>query len=199
MQDLYAEDFIHQISYEPSSSTRFPIKPAPGNKDKADRLREAFSGLQLDDRRLRVLEGLSKGGRTDEALIGSIVRHIVQDVLTDDLEGPGAVLVFMSGVAEIRAACDAIVAACGGQVVCLPLHSQLSGAEQRRVFEPLGRRGKVKVVVATNIAETSITIPDVVYVVDSYVPSFVTLAVSEMTDASAVVAKSRLSSIRTSG
>ena len=50
--------------------------------------------------------------------------------------------------------------------VILPLHSALSASDQRRVFQrPPG--GARKVVVATNIAETSLTIPDVVYVVDS--------------------------------
>ena len=50
--------------------------------------------------------------------------------------------------------------------VILPLHSALSASDQRRVFQkPPG--GARKIVVATNIAETSLTIPDVVYVVDS--------------------------------
>ena len=50
--------------------------------------------------------------------------------------------------------------------IILPLHSALSASDQRRVFQkPAG--GARKIVVATNIAETSLTIPDVVYVIDS--------------------------------
>ena len=50
--------------------------------------------------------------------------------------------------------------------IILPLHSALSASDQRRVFQkPPG--GARKIVVATNIAETSLTIPDVVYVIDS--------------------------------
>ncbi|MCL2454134.1 MAG: ATP-dependent RNA helicase HrpA [Micrococcales bacterium] len=86
--------------------------------------------------------------------------------------GPGDILVFTSGEREIRDATDALRASLGsrvtdprhpGAVELLPLYSRLSAAEQHRVFEPHTTR---RVVLATNVAETSLTVPGVRYVVD---------------------------------
>jgi ATP-dependent helicase HrpA len=83
-------------------------------------------------------------------------------------EGPGDVLVFLSGEREIRDAADALAAGDPGTVgpgavEILPLYARLSAAEQHRVFQPHpGRR----VVLATNVAETSLTVPGIRYVVD---------------------------------
>ncbi|HEY7324552.1 MAG TPA: ATP-dependent RNA helicase HrpA [Streptosporangiaceae bacterium] len=76
-------------------------------------------------------------------------------------EAPGDVLVFLSGEREIRDTADALAGEPGLEV--LPLYARLSAAEQYRVFEPhQGRR----VVLATNVAETSLTVPGIRYVVD---------------------------------
>ncbi|NJP32568.1 ATP-dependent RNA helicase HrpA [Micromonospora thermarum] len=83
-------------------------------------------------------------------------------------EGPGDILVFLSGEREIRDTAEAL-----GKLVqkkrsllgteILPLYARLSTAEQHRVFAPhTGRR----VVLATNVAETSLTVPGIKYVVD---------------------------------
>ena len=76
----------------------------------------------------------------------------------------GAVLVFLPGVNEIRKALRELEGTRGLWV--LPLHGALSGADQRRVFQrpPQGQR---KVVLSTNVAETSVTIDDIVFVVDT--------------------------------
>jgi ATP-dependent RNA helicase HrpA len=78
-------------------------------------------------------------------------------------EGPGDILVFLSGEREIRDTADALRKRELGQTEVLPLYARLSSAEQHRVFHPhVGRR----VVLATNVAETSLTVPGIRYVVD---------------------------------
>ena len=78
-------------------------------------------------------------------------------------EGPGDVLVFLSGEREIRDTAEAIEAMKLRDTEVLPLYARLSAAEQHRAFQP--HRGR-RVVLATNVAETSVTVPGVRYVVD---------------------------------
>jgi ATP-dependent helicase HrpB len=79
---------------------------------------------------------------------------------------PGDVLVFLPGAAEIRRAADALANIPGaGELLVLPLHGDLSLEEQTRAVQPVpGRR---KVILSTNVAESSITVEGVVAVVDS--------------------------------
>ena len=84
-------------------------------------------------------------------------------------EGQGDILVFLSGEREIKDAADALAGlAAGGpggvaRVELLPLYSRLSSAEQHRVFQSHAKR---RIVLATNVAETSLTVPGIHYVVD---------------------------------
>jgi ATP-dependent helicase HrpA len=78
-------------------------------------------------------------------------------------EGPGDVLVFLPGEREIREAAEALRREKLDAEI-LPLYSRLSNAEQDRVFHPGGAR---RVVLATNVAETSLTVPRIHYVVDT--------------------------------
>jgi ATP-dependent helicase HrpB len=73
---------------------------------------------------------------------------------------PGDVLVFLPGKAEIEACADVL----RGAHTLVPLHGGLSLAEQRRAFERTPQR---KVILATNVAETSLTIPGIGVVIDS--------------------------------
>jgi ATP-dependent helicase HrpA len=78
--------------------------------------------------------------------------------------GPGDVLVFLPGEREIREASTFLGRRLGEGVELLPLFARLSPADQKRIFKPsTGRR----VVLSTNVAETSLTVPGVRYVVDS--------------------------------
>ncbi|MGA5559377.1 ATP-dependent RNA helicase HrpA [Streptomyces lavendulocolor] len=78
-------------------------------------------------------------------------------------EGPGDILVFLSGEREIRDTADALVKKKLRNTEVLPLYARLSHAEQHRVFQAhAGRR----IVLATNVAETSLTVPGIKYVID---------------------------------
>ncbi|NUK03035.1 ATP-dependent RNA helicase HrpA [Streptomyces lunaelactis] len=78
-------------------------------------------------------------------------------------EGKGDILVFLSGEREIRDTADALNKKQYRFTEVLPLYARLSHAEQHRVFQPhTGRR----IVLATNVAETSLTVPGIKYVID---------------------------------
>jgi ATP-dependent helicase HrpA len=78
-------------------------------------------------------------------------------------EGKGDILVFLSGEREIRDTADALTKKQYRFTEVLPLYARLSHAEQHRVFQPhTGRR----IVLATNVAETSLTVPGIKYVID---------------------------------
>ncbi|HWM11913.1 MAG TPA: helicase-related protein, partial [Solirubrobacteraceae bacterium] len=77
-------------------------------------------------------------------------------------EGPGDVLVFLSGEREIRDTADVLNGRLD-RVDVLPLYARLSASDQQKVFRPHSRR---RVVLATNVAETSLTVPGIRYVVD---------------------------------
>jgi len=78
--------------------------------------------------------------------------------------GNGDILIFMPGERDIRETIDLLEGRFGREAEIIPLFGLLSAADQQRVFAPLNRR---KIVVATNIAETSLTIPGIRYVIDS--------------------------------
>ncbi|WP_073999811.1 ATP-dependent RNA helicase HrpA [Serratia plymuthica] len=78
-------------------------------------------------------------------------------------EGPGDILIFMSGEREIRDTADALNRLDLPHTEVLPLYARLSNSEQNRVFQSHhGRR----IVLATNVAETSLTVPGIKYVID---------------------------------
>ncbi len=91
--------------------------------------------------------------------VASAVRGLLQDGLDGD------VLVFLPGAAEIRRTTEKLQPlADAHDLLLVPLHGDLNPAEQRRAVEPADRR---KVILSTNVAETSVTIEGVVAVIDS--------------------------------
>ncbi|MBE0367500.1 ATP-dependent RNA helicase HrpA [Pseudoalteromonas aurantia] len=78
-------------------------------------------------------------------------------------EGPGDILIFMNGEREIRDTADALAKRNLRGVEVLPLYARLSNAEQNRIFAAHSQR---RIVLSTNVAETSLTVPGIRYVID---------------------------------
>lgn len=106
----------------------------------------------------------------------AVIRSVIQLHVCEEEEGD--ILVFLTGQEEIEDACKRIkreidnLKSDVGELRCIPLYSTLPPQQQQRIFDPAppkkanGAIGR-KVVISTNIAETSLTIDGIVYVVDS--------------------------------
>ncbi|CAQ84508.1 helicase, atp-dependent (atp-dependent helicase hrpa) [Photorhabdus asymbiotica] len=79
-------------------------------------------------------------------------------------EGPGDILIFMSGEREIRDTSDALNKLNLRHTEVLPLFARLSNSDQNRIFQSHSGR---RIVLATNVAETSLTVPGIKYVIDT--------------------------------
>ena len=77
--------------------------------------------------------------------------------------GPGDILIFLSGEREIRETAESLRKHHPPNTEIVPLYARLSATEQNRVFQPHGRP---RIVLATNVAETSLTVPGIRYVID---------------------------------
>ncbi|MEZ4302828.1 MAG: helicase-related protein, partial [Polyangiaceae bacterium] len=117
--------------------------------------------LQVSGRTYPV-DVLHRPPREDEGDLATLVANAVVEVT--ELDPRGDILVFLPGEREIREAMDELSSRSLRHTVLLPLHGRLPQAEQQRVFQSFSER---RVVLATNVAETSITIPGIVYVIDS--------------------------------
>ncbi|KAL8703816.1 MAG: hypothetical protein Q9201_003011 [Fulgogasparrea decipioides] len=142
VEDMYLDDVIRLTGYV----AREPLRVT----------REA--GFQEADPNLaKTIQGLGMGLNYD--LIASCVEHVDSQLGAEE----GGILIFLPGAADIARTLDAIRGL--PNMYPLPLHASLLPSEQRRVFPPPPRR-KRKVIAATNVAETSITIEDIVAVID---------------------------------
>jgi ATP-dependent helicase HrpA len=149
--EVTGRTFPVDIRYEPLSPDPEPESAAPGGRP----------GTPRPGRR----------DREDRDVLTAICEAV------DELcaEGPGDILVFLSGEREIRDTAEALTGHLGPRITgpgrpgpanaveILPLYSRLSAADQHRVFESHATR---RVVLATNVAETSLTVPGIRYVVD---------------------------------
>ncbi|XP_041024117.1 probable pre-mRNA-splicing factor ATP-dependent RNA helicase DEAH9 isoform X2 [Juglans microcarpa x Juglans regia] len=152
---------------------------------------KSMSAFFQTSKRRRALEGEELGPRMDPAILSvegrgfhvqiHFVEEPVQDyvqaavstvLLIHDQEPMGDILVFLTGQDDIDAAIHLLNEEAqtnrkhSSGLILLPLYSGLPRAEQELVFSPTPR-GKRKVVISTNIAETSLTLEGIVYLVDS--------------------------------
>ena len=167
-------------------------------KKRAD-LRVIIMSATLDARKFQTYFSLEEGvlvpllkvpGRTHPVEVfyteegqEDYVEAAIRAVLTiHRFEGPGDILVFLTGEEEIEDTCRKIqqetefllshkdAATLIAPLICLPLYSSLPPQQQQRIFDPAprthGGTPSRKVIVATNIAETSLTIDGIVHVVD---------------------------------
>ena len=119
----------------------------PVLRDKEDAEDGTGSRRQTADEERDLIDAVVEG-------VGECARH-----------GPGDVLVFLPGEREIRETVEALRKHHPPGTEVLPLYARLSQAEQERIFRPQGNARRV--VLATNVAETSLTVPGIRYVVDS--------------------------------
>lgn len=100
----------------------------------------------------------------DEADDRTMLEAIENAVSELEMAGRGDILVFLPGEREIRETEEFLRKTRVGKVEILPLFARLSASDQEKVFKPAGLR---RIVLATNVAETSITVPGIRYVVDT--------------------------------
>jgi ATP-dependent helicase HrpA len=120
--------------------------------------------------RYRPLIDLPQDDEDGEPVVRDQTEAIVDAVRELSGEGPGDVLVFLPGEREIRDTADALDDLTKGgrglRLEVVPLFSRLSAAEQHRVFSSHSATVR-RIVLATNVAETSLTVPGIRYVVDT--------------------------------
>ena len=146
VEDYYLDDVIRMTGFNASGYR----KPNEENEEIAG----------MDPIVATAIQGIGMPINYD--LIAQTVKEI--DAELTHLQQDGGILIFLPGVAEINRTIDHLCSI--PNLYTLPLHASLQSSEQRRVF-PHAPRGNRKVVVATNVAETSITIDDIVAVIDT--------------------------------
>jgi ATP-dependent helicase HrpA len=110
--------------------------------------------------RYRPIEQIEENDETSADLQQAIVNAV--DELHRDM--PGDILIFLNGEREIRETTESLRKHHPAKCEILPLYSKLSISEQERVFKPKGSR---RIVLATNVAETSLTVPGIRSVIDT--------------------------------
>jgi ATP-dependent RNA helicase HrpA len=127
-----------------------------------ERFAEAFGGAPVIEVSGRTYPVEVRYRPAEDADQGPAILDAIDEL---SAEGPGDILVFLSGEREIRDTADLLAGR--DRLEVLPLYSRLAAAEQHRVFEKRPASSFTRrVVLATNVAETSLTVPGIHYVID---------------------------------
>ncbi|KAI9321214.1 P-loop containing nucleoside triphosphate hydrolase protein [Dichotomocladium elegans] len=170
VQDYYLEDIIQKTGY----ISRLPMPKQDRDEDEKGQRWAKWQVELLDkgynEQTVNTLARYRNQEKIDYDLIAQIVRYIAESGKTRiDNGSQAAMLIFMPGAMEIRRCVETLQQQVKGidqKFEILPLHANLSPQEQTRVFKAVPD-DVIKVVVATNVAETSITIDGIVYVIDA--------------------------------
>ncbi|XP_006637568.1 ATP-dependent DNA/RNA helicase DHX36 [Lepisosteus oculatus] len=177
VKEYLLEDVVEMLRYRPQAQDRRPQwkkrfmqgqQFRPEKEEKEEEYRETWPSYarslrdRYSDSTIEVLEMLDDDDKIDLPLIVELIRYIVRN------DEDGAILVFLPGWDNISTLNDLLMAQQmfkSDNFIIIPLHSLMPTVNQTQVFKrpPLGVR---KIVIATNIAETSITIDDIVHVID---------------------------------
>ncbi|EDW27556.1 GL20210 [Drosophila persimilis] len=192
VQQLFLEDILELSDFVMEYDTKFCRKLKKSEQDVLQRELEYADvqaagpppGKKIKDEKLTLAETYSRYAEYSKTTCKSIYLmepmtinpELIESVLKYIVEGAhewprtGTILIFLPGMHEIQTVHDALLdhslfSPRAGKFVLVPLHSALSGEDQALVFKraPAGKR---KIVLSTNIAETSVTIDDCVFVVD---------------------------------
>jgi ATP-dependent helicase HrpA len=144
-------------------------RPIEDERAAARAAKAADGGTGAGGARERAGRGALGDGAKGERSAAREAEREMTDAIVDAVdgltrEGPGDVLVFLAGEREIRDTAEALRKHHPPHTEILPLFARLSAAEQARVFKPSNAR---RIVLATNVAETSLTVPGIRYVVDT--------------------------------
>ncbi|KAI7863168.1 P-loop containing nucleoside triphosphate hydrolase protein [Spinellus fusiger] len=168
VKDIYLEDIIEMTSFV----SKLPMPKQDNKEERTGNLANWQVDLLDKGYKESTVHSLAKyrnQEKMDYEMIANTVRYIIENNTTKiDNGAEPAVLIFMPGAMEIKRCVEALQQNLprSNAYEILPLHANLSPQEQTRVFKQVPFN-VVKIVVATNVAETSITIEGVVYVVDS--------------------------------
>jgi ATP-dependent RNA helicase DHX57 len=180
VQQYYLEDCLSMVTQN-GFYVRGKHEGAAGEDALTTKDYQQLSEDGYDEATIRGLKAMEGRDKIEKGVVARVVLHLAMRLLEQseaEEEGDvtGAILVFLPGMGSISSIHDSLVfgrglkmeEACVAQEILwvLPLHSAMSPADQQKVFHH-PPRGTVKVVLSTNICETSITIDDVVCVVDS--------------------------------
>ncbi|KAM3962013.1 LOW QUALITY PROTEIN: putative ATP-dependent RNA helicase DHX57 [Aphomia sociella] len=196
VEQLFLEDIMEMTNYVLEENGPYARKTKKGDKDKRQDLETELETCDvrseateppkqsIRDENLSIAQVIARYPRCSkttcknmylmdtEKINLELVEHVLTYIVNGDHKWPreGAILIFLPGIAEIMSLHDQLAESPvfspkKGKYLLVPLHSTLSSEEQSLVFKNT-KPGVRKIVLSTNIAETSVTIDDCVFVID---------------------------------